>query len=121
MRIRLLNPSIFGDEQQGGTYDPMHDLNSYPVVVNAEYREDYYLSDRKLPKVTYSELDRVFPVVFSWGEEYSREKSVSVCDGLTWWPREDGSPSFEEVSPFDYWNKLKSSRTVGDVVPAGYL
>ena len=121
MRIRLLNPSIFGKEQSNGAYDPMHDEKSYLIIVNAEYREEAHFKARNLPRVSYSELDRVFPIVFSWGERYSREKVMGHNEGLTWWPGEDGSPSFEEVSPFDYWNKLKSSRPVGDLVPQGYL
>lgn len=119
-RIRLLNPSIYGDEQKGGAYDPMHDLKSYPVVVEAEYREESYL-EAGLLRVSYSELDRVFPIIFSWGEQHKRTEQAGLTNGLTWWRREDGSPSCEVVSPFDYWNKLKSSREVGSLVPEGYL
>lgn len=120
MRIRLLNTSVFGCEQPGGPYDPMHDPSAYPVIVNAEPRDESGLL-RGLIRVPYSELDRVFPVFFSWGEKHSREKSIGHNEGLTWWPCHDGSQSFEVVSPLDYWNKLKSSRPVGDLVPAGYL
>lgn len=120
MRIRLLSPSIYFQPQTSGAYDPMSDMGSYPVIVNAEYHTESYLMDKKLPMLTFEELDRVFPVKFSWGETYKRARN-GLGDGLTWWHNEDGTPSFEEVSPFDYWNKLKSSRPVGDVVPRGYL
>lgn len=120
MRIRLLNPSIYGTEQSG-TYDPMHDPKRYPVVVEAAKREAPFDGAAKVP---YTELDRVFPIVFSWGEHF-RRASQGGETGLSWWNDPAGSEapkvSWEEVSPFDYWNKLKSSRAVGDVVQAGYL
>lgn len=121
MRIRLLNPSIYGTEQNG-TYDPMHDPKRYPVIVYATKRG--YPFDGSV-EVPYTELDRVFPVVFSWGEKFSRVRS-GLQKGISWWNDPAGDTrapkvSWEEVSPFDYWNKLKSSRAVGDVVPAGYL
>jgi hypothetical protein len=121
MRVRLLNASIYTN--QGAEHDPMHDPKSYPVIVNAEQRE-YPFEDAV--KVPYSELDRVFPIVFPWGDVFKRSKGSSSSEGLSWWNDPCGAKdapqvSYEIVSPLDYWNKLKGSRPVGDVVPAGYL
>lgn len=120
MKIRLLNSSIYGG-QSSSAYDPSEHQENYPVVVEAEMREESYLKAHNLPRVSYSEMDRVFPIVFSWGEPYSRENAMGHNEGLTWWPGKDESKSWEPVTPFDYWNKLKSSRPVGEVVPKGYL
>lgn len=120
-RIRLLNPSIYTwMELSQFNEDPMHIQENYPVVVEASEEDNYGHKFENRMHVTYKELDRVFPYSFE------REKH-EPGKGIGWWnhplKREASTPeiSWEPVTPFDYWNKLKSSRPVGDVVPAGYL
>lgn len=124
MRVRLLNKSIY--RYQVDKINPMLNDASYPVIVSAEIRKDF----KNAVNVHYSELDRVFPILFPGsGKQYKRDNptlNTSGSDGLSWWNEPIGNAvleekSWEPVSPFEYWNKLKSSREVGDVVPAGYL
>ena len=122
-RIRLLNPSIYSGIINTSSNDPMLEVSSYPVVVSAEERDQaFYPGSVNVP---FSELNRVFPIVFPWGEKYERKSSFG-SDGLTWWNYPIGDPlaqqkSWEEVGPFDFWNELKRSREVGEKPRQGYL
>lgn len=126
MKVRLLNPSIY-TVAPGFDIPEWHKLaqqESYPVVVDIisiehepEVIQDVF-KNRAL--VGASELDRVF----NCGGGYTRSKDTE----LGWWNNPPGydndhTPkiSWEPATPFDYWNKLKSSRDVGDVVGSGYL
>lgn len=120
-RIRLLNPSIYTGMELGHfNADPMHRQENYPVVVEASEEDNFGHKFTDRMHVTYKELDRVFPYSFE------RDK-CEPGKGIGWWnhplKREASTPeiSWEPVTPFDYWNKLKASRPVGDLVPAGYL
>lgn len=120
MRVRLLNKSIY--RHVADVENPMLNDANYPIVVNAEIRKSF----SNAVHVSYAELDRVFPIIMRGGRQYKRDNQAGV-DGLSWWNDPVGlscgveEKSWEPVSPFEYWNKLKSSRAVGDVVPAGYL
>lgn len=121
-RYRLLNPSIYAspvgefDEngmRSDGFYNPFDDMSRYPVVVDAEqvtYLPDYI-------RVSGSELDRAFP--------YKSGNGRGEFFNLAWTNKpmieSRFEKSWEEVTPFDYWNKLKESREVGSRVPRGYL
>lgn len=121
MRIRLLNPSIYSNmDISPNVKDPMHMQESYPVIVEATTADSFGHEFEGRMNVTFEELDRVFPYGF-------KRNKHNPGKGLGWWnnpvKRSADTPevSWEPVTPFDYWNKLKSSRPVGDVVPAGYL
>lgn len=127
MKVRLLNPSIYSDPE----YFKLHpkgtsprDPDSYPVVVDGFFGELAEL-ERKLGieprsiKVGGDELDRVFKSYFSDG------RPMGSCYGsaavLGWW-NEPGEPkAWELVGTFDFWNKLKASREIGETVGEGYL
>lgn len=118
MKVRLLNPSIY--RKNGGERDPMFNSETYPVIVEGSIKDSYGMTSTGRINVTAQELDRAMPYPDNF-------KRASCIKELGWWNNpvrtEPGAPeiSWELVSPFDYWNKLKSSRPVGDVVPAGYL
>lgn len=119
-RIRLLNSSIYGNTQVGGYPDPMHKASSYPVIVEADVRNHPYTG---AAKIQASELDRVFPIKSESGVQFLR---AGVIDDLSWWNNPAGNinapqKSWEEVSPFDFWNELKRSRKVGEKPRRGYL
>lgn len=127
MKVRLLNPSIYADPEyfklhpkETGPSDP----DSYPVVVDgffgelAELERKCGIEPRSI-KVGGDELDRVFKSYYSDG------RPMDSCYGsaavLGWW-NEPGKPkAWEPVGPFDFWNKLKASREVGETVGKGYL
>ena len=129
MKVRLLNPSIYADPK----YFKLHpketsprDPGSYPIVVEGfiveqtEFEKKYGIeSPANSIKVCGDELDRVFKRYFSDGRPMnSRYGSAAV---LGWW-NEPGKPkSWEPVGPFDFWNKLKESREIGETVGSGYL
>lgn len=118
MKVRLLNPSIY--RKTGGERDPMFEQATYPIVVDGSLEDSKGMTLTGRINVTAEELDRAMPYPGDF-------KRASCIKELGWWNNpvsvEPGTPeiSWELVSPFDYWNKLKSSRQVGDVVPAGYL
>lgn len=128
MKVRLLNPSIYADLE----YFKLHpketsprDPGSYPIVVEGFFDEcslimkKKYGSEMKSIKVGGDELDRVFKSYFSDGRPMN---SIYGSDAvLGWWNAEGKPKSWEPVGPFDYWNKLKSSREVGETVGKGYL
>ncbi|MEG0209074.1 MULTISPECIES: hypothetical protein [Gammaproteobacteria] len=121
-RVRLLNPSIYS-KPEGYQFHPCEKISnpaSYPVVVDVidishkhQVIQEAYI-DRAL--VGVKELDRVF----NMGNGYRRSSDTK----LGWWNNlEDrgNEVSWEPVSPFDYWNKLKATRGVGETVGKGYL
>ena len=126
MKVRLLNPSIYSLKpgQKLEHWGKVEDPESYPVVVEAiditnepEIIQDVF-KDRVL--VGASELDRVFNMVGG----YKRSSDTQ----LGWWNNQNNSDrphipthSWEPVGPFDFWNKLKASREVGETVGKGYL
>lgn len=124
-RVRLLNPSIYHDPSQfhedgrtksNGFYSPINDLSAYPVVVEAELCS--VLTD--YANVSASELDRVMP----YRTQYIKNPSHSFSLNWTNNPHTENVPrkSWEEVTPFDFWNKLKGAgREVGDMPGKGYL
>lgn len=124
MKVRLLNPNIYADTD----YKKIHpkdtsprDPDSYPVVVECFFNDlfDGTIFERKSIKVGRDELDRVFKSHFRDGRLMgSGFGSDSV---LGWWNDEGKPKSWEPVGPFDFWNKLKSSRKVGENVGKGYL
>lgn len=126
MKVRLLNPSIYALKpgREPGYCDKVSDPASYPVVVEViditnepKVIQDVF-KDRIL--VGASELDRVF----NMGGGYKRRSDTQ----LGWWNNQNNSDrphipthSWEPVGPFDFWNKLKASREVGETVGKGYL
>lgn len=120
MKVRLLNPSIYAvldyaklHEKETCPPDP----GSYPVVVEGFCDGTEF--NNILIKVGGDELDRVFKSYFRDGRPMnSRYGSAAV---LGWWNEEGKPKSWEIVGPFEYWNKLKSSREVGETVGKGYL
>lgn len=124
MKVRLLNPSIYADLSHTKLHEKdtcPRDPCSYPVVVDGFFDDVFDGSEfeRKSIKVCGDELDRVFKSHFSSG------KPMNSCYGsaavLGWWNEEGKPKSWEPVGPFDYWNKLKASREVGETVGKGYL
>lgn len=127
MKVRLLNPSIYADPR----YRKIHpketnpsDPGSYPIVVEGFFDEcslimKKYGSKMNSIKVGGDELDRVFKSYFSDG------RPMDSCYGsaavLGWWNHEGEPKAWEPVGPFDFWNKLKASREVGETVGKGYL
>lgn len=127
MKVRLLNPSIYADPEYFKPHPKEtspRDPDSYPVVVDGFFGELAELERRcgiepRSIKVGGDELDRVFKSYFSDG------RPMDSCYGsaavLGWW-NEPGKPkAWEPVGPFDFWNKLKASREVGETVGKGYL
>lgn len=129
MKVRLLNPSIYSDPE----YFKLHpketsprDPDSYPIVVEGfitdqtEYEKKYGIeSTFNSIKVGGDELDRVFKSYFSDGRPMNSIYGSAAV--LGWWNHEGEPKSWEPVGPFDYWNKLKASREVGETVGKGYL
>ncbi|MES1707703.1 hypothetical protein [Escherichia coli] len=126
MKVRLLNPSIYalkpGHKHEG--WSKVGDPANYPVVVEADdiSHEPKIIQDTFKDRVLVgaSELDRVF----NMGGGYKRSSDTQ----LGWWNNLNKSNrphipsnSWEPVGPFDYWNKLKASREVGETVGKGYL
>lgn len=129
MKVRLLNPSIYADPE----YFKLHpkdtsprDPSSYPIVVEGFLDEPTELEKKygiefstNSIKVGGDELDRVFKSYFSDGRQ------MDSCYGsaavLGWWNEEGKPKAWEPVGPFDFWNKLKASREVGETVGKGYL
>ncbi len=127
MKVRLLNPSIYADP----SYRKIHpketnprDPGSYPIVVEGFFDEcslimKKYGSEMNSIKVGGDELDRVFKSYFSDGRPM--DSCYGSAEVLGWW-NEPGKPkAWEPVGPFDFWNKLKASREVGETVGKGYL
>lgn len=126
MKVRLLNPSIYTlkPSQNPEDWGKISNPASYPVVVEIvdisnepEVIKDAF-KDRVL--VGAGELDRVFGM----GGGYKLKSDTQ----LGWWNNQYDeiqphipSHSWEPVGPFDYWNKLKESREVGETVGKGYL
>lgn len=129
MKVRLLNPSIYADPE----YSKLHpketsprDPGSYPIVVEGffdacdlEFKEKYGFEIESV-KVFADELNRVFKSYHFDGSPmidsgYSRDAA------LGWWNHEGKPKAWEPVGPFDFWNKLKESREVGETVGKGYL
>lgn len=126
MKVRLLNPNIYADTK----YKKIHpkdtsprDPDSYPVVVDGFFDDLFDAATNfkhKTIKVGGDELDRVFKSHFSDGRKITGSGYGSDAF-LRWW-NEPGEPkAWELVGPFDFWNKLKSSREVGENVWKGYL
>lgn len=127
MKVRLLNPNIYADSN----YRKLHeketsprDPGSYPIVVEgffdelAEFERKLGIEPRSI-KVGGDELDRVFKSYYRDGSQMaSRYGSAGV---LGWWNKEGEPKAWEPVGPFDFWNKLKASREVGEAVGKGYL
>ena len=127
MKVRLLNPSIYADPN----YRKLHekdtsprDPGSYPIVVDGFFDKcDLMMKECgvevKSIKVGGDELDRVFK------DHYSDGKPMGTAYGsdcvLGWWNEEGEPKAWEPVGPFDFWNKLKASREVGETVGKGYL
>ena len=120
MKVRLLNPSIYASHE----YYKLHeketcptDPDSYPIVVEGFF-DGTEFEDSSI-KVGGDELDRVFKSYFSDG------RPMNSCYGsaavLGWWNEEGKPKSWEPVGQFDFWNKLKASREVGETVGKGYL
>ncbi|UOX38512.1 hypothetical protein [Escherichia phage P818] len=129
MKVRLLNPNIYDYPN----YRKLHpketspsDPGSYPIVVEGfivdqtEFEKKYGIeSPANSIMVGSDELNRVFKSYFSDG------RPMDPCYGsaavLGWW-NEPGKPkAWEPVGPFDFWNKLKASREIGETVGKGYL
>lgn len=124
MKVRLLNPNIYADTD----YKKIHpkdtsprDPDSYPVVVEGFFNDlfDGTIFERKSIKVGGDELDRVFKSHFRDGR--LMDSGFGSDSVLGWWNDEGKPKSWEPVGPFDFWNKLKSSREVGENVGKGYL
>lgn len=129
MKVRLLNPSIYADPE----YFKLHpketsprDTGSYPIVVEGfidepmGFEKKYGIeSQANSIKVGGDELDRVFKSYFSDGRPMNSIYGSAAV--LGWWNHEGEPKSWEPVGPFDYWNKLKASREVGETVGNGYL
>lgn len=129
MKVRLLNPGIYSDPEYFKLHPKEtspHDPGSYPIVVEGfiveptEFEKKYGIeSTFNSIKVGGDELDRVFKSYFSDG------RPMNSCYGseavLGWWNHEGEPKAWEPVGPFDYWNKLKASREVGETVGKGYL
>lgn len=125
MKVRLLNPSIYADPE----YFKLHpketspsDPGSYPIVVEGfivEPTEFENESPNNSIKVGGDELDRVFKSYFSDGRPMNSIYGSAAV--LGWWNHEGEPKSWEPVGPFDFWNKLKASREVGETVGKGYL
>ena len=129
MKVRLLNPSIYADPE----YFKLHpketsprDPGSYPIVVEGfiveptEFEKKYGIeSPNNSIKVGGDELDRVFKSYFSDGRPMNSIYGSAAV--LGWWNHEGEPKSWEPVGPFDFWNKLKASREVGETVGKGYL
>ncbi|UGO53160.1 hypothetical protein HAZELMIKA_70 [Klebsiella phage vB_KaeD_HazelMika] len=117
--VRLLNPSIYASRDpkvfRKGDLD---DQSVYPVVVEADV---FKAESFSFAAVSAKELDRVFPIMSCNGEQYERSGSLHFWNDPETVGENIQRVSWEPVTPFDYWNKLKSSRPVGDVVPQGYL
>lgn len=125
MKVRLLNPNIYADTD----YKKIHpkdtsprDPDSYPVVVDGFFNDlfDGTKFERKSIKVGGDELNRVFKSHFRDGRLMESGLFESAAN-LGWWNDEGKPKSWEPVGPFDFWNKLKSSREVGENVGKGYL
>lgn len=125
MKVRLLNPNIYADMK----YKKIHpkdtsprDPDSYPVVVDGFFDNlfDGTNFERKSIKVGGDELDRVFKSHFIDGRQIMNS-GYGSHNSLGWWNDEGKPKSWEPVGPFDFWNKLKSSREVGENVGKGYL
>ncbi|UGV21820.1 hypothetical protein [Phage vB_EcoM-p111] len=129
MKVRLLNPNIYADPN----YRKLHpketspsDPGSYPIVVEGfitdqtEYEKKYGIeSTFNSIKVGGDELDRVFKSYFIDGRPMNSIYGSAAV--LGWW-NEPGEPkAWEPVGPFDFWNKLKASREIGETVGKGYL
>lgn len=125
MKVRLLNPNIYADND----YKKIHpkdtsprDPDSYPVVVDGFFNDLFNGTnfERKSIKVGGDELNRVFKRHFRDGS--LMESALFESDAsLGWWNDEGNPKAWEPVGPFDFWNKLKSSREVGENVGKGYL
>ena len=128
MRVRLLNPSIYADPN----YRKLHekdtsprDPGSYPIVVEGfiveptEFEKKYGIESPNTIMVGGDELDRVFKSYFSDGRPMNSIYGSAAV--LGWWNHEGEPKSWEPVGPFDFWNKLKASREVGETVGKGYL
>lgn len=126
MKVRLLNPSIYSlkPNQKLSDWSKVDDPESYPVVVETDdiSHEPKIIQDAFKDRVLVgaSELDRVF----NMGGGYKRRSDTQLC----WWNNQNNSGrphipsnSWEPVGPFDFWNKLKASREVGETVGKGYL
>lgn len=118
MKVRLLNPSIYADLD----YTKLHEKEtnprypgSYPIVVDGFFDG----LDGSSIKVGGDELDRVFKSYFNDGRPMNSQYGSAAV--LGWWNKPGKPESWELVSPFDYWNKLKASREVGETVGEGYL
>lgn len=121
MRVRLLNPSIYADL----SYTKLHekdrsprDPSLYPIVVEGFFDGTKYYENGAI-KVGGDELNRVFKSYFSDGRPMN--SGYGSADVLGWWNEEGKPKSWEPVGKFDFWNKLKSSREVGETVGKGYL
>lgn len=126
MRVRLLNPSIYSLEpgRKPHELEVVSNPDNYPVVVEIKdiSNEPKIIQDVFKDRVVVgaTELDRVF----NTGGGYKRNSDTE----LGWWngivrESEPHIPanSWEPVGPFDFWNKLKASREVGETVGKGYL
>lgn len=128
-RVRLLNPSIYhskdtygrdgkhiGSGFYSGFYSGINDYSRYPVVV--EVQACSVLTSRV--EVGADELDRAFPFKPQHNLKLSHSFSLSWVNN----PFDDEAErvSWEDVSPFDFWNELKrAGRKVGDKPRKGYL
>ena len=127
MKVRLLNPSIYADPNYRKLHEKdtsQRDPGSYPIVVDGFFDECDLMMKKfgvevKSIKVGGGELDRVF------NDHYSDGKPMGTAYGsacvLGWWNHEGEPKSWEPVGPFDFWNKLKASREIGETVGKGYL